>query len=387
MSYLWKGMCLIAKTPGTLLVFNQFFYWAAIFLFAYAIATRTWCRLLIIAVIGLWPPLYIISLHLWADVGMMCALAFAVACLAANCRDKKKYWLFMTIGALFLAAAFRHNGITGVVPLLAYTAWRLTGHVAHRQSSAVKLFGALIVAYFLGLRILNIGTQHVPVVNMTLVWDLTAISVTENRDVLPVYLEKTPGPDFVGRLRDHWSPDANYVGFSEVSPFFAPDKEKIFLKYWGTTVLHNFGPYMAHRVHVFRSLLGLTHRVNFAYHEGIDEPNPYKITFTFPNLMQHIMLPLFHKISKWPVYRVWLYVVLSFFLIYQYFRDRYISCDSDCWRLLPAVTVISGILIELPLFIVAPSTEFRYSIWMIFSVVMAAAMIISQHHKASDSVE
>ncbi|WP_338333057.1 hypothetical protein [Acetobacter sp. LMG 32666] len=377
MSYLWRSMCLIVKSPGTLLIFDQFVYWGGIAIFAYAVAIRTWVQILLVLIIGFWPPLYIISLHLWADVGMMSFLALTVACLAAHCKDKKKIWLFIATGSLFVVMAFRYNGITGVLPLLAYTAWCFSGYSSARIQSTVKTFFALALAFILGIRIISIGTQHVSALNVPMVWDLSAISVAENKDLFPDYLNKTPGPNFMGRVREHWNP--NVVELFDVSPFVAREKEQDFHKYWATTVLHNFRPYMAHRMHVAWSLLGLTHSIHDPYHKaGIDKPNMFELDFANPEVVRHRMMPLFQKVSSWPVYRVWLYFLLAFIIIFQYLRKQRLSFVSGRFGPLPAITALSGVMVELPLFIAAPSTEFRYSIWMVFSVLLAVVMLVSE---------
>ncbi|QHC35514.1 hypothetical protein [Komagataeibacter xylinus] len=377
MAYIWGVLCHVVKSPGTLLFFDQIIYWAAIFLFSCAVFVRPWHRVIMIAVLGLWPPLYIISLHLWADAGMMAFLALAVACLAIQSTDERKRWLVMAGIALFVAAALRHNAITGVIPLLCYIAWRFAKNFPVPVSAFIKILCSLSLILVIGLKTLTIGIQHLPQLGSIFVWDLVAISVAENKDVIPDYVSKKAGPNFVGRLRSHWSPDVNIPGFSEVSPDVTPVQEKQLIKDWIIAVINNPGAYLAHRMHVVGNILDLRHGVYYPYqYIGIDQPNPYGIDFTFKNLVHKIMHSVFDKETKLIIYRVWIYDLLALLLIFFYLYKLLVTHEAGYFGALPAITALSGIMIELPLFILAPACDYRYSIWVVFSAILALVLTI-----------
>ncbi|QHC34695.1 hypothetical protein [Komagataeibacter xylinus] len=397
MSYIWRALCVVTKSPGTLLFFDQIIYWLAILLFACAVSRRSWRRVIMIGCLGFWPPLYITSLHLWADAGMMAFLALTVACLAVQITDERKRWLVMAGVALFVAASLRHNAITGVIPLMCYIAWRFARNFPAPVPACMKILASLFLVLVLGQKALSIGVEHVPQLGTVLVWDLTAISVAENKDVIPDYVPKTPGPDFVGRLRSHWDANTRVPSAAESSPDLTPAEvrqqwtpvqEKRLIKDWLKAIIHDPGAYAAHRMHVAKTLLGLTHEVYLPYfYIGIDTPNAYGIDFKFHKLVYKIMHSVFDKEKKWIIYKVWIYALIELYLLSFYLYRSLVLHKTGYFGALPAITVLSGIMIELPLFILAPAAHFRYSVWLVFSTLLALILTVSERYmrKTSDA--
>ena len=72
-----------------------------------------------------------------------------------------------------------------------------------------------------------------------------------------------------------------------------------------------------------------------------------------------------------PVYWAWVYFVLGLLVVWLVRRDR-----------VALTVVLSGLLCELGLLIVAPAIDYRYSHWMITCTIVAAVYHVAARIKA-----
>lgn len=376
-TYLWRFLMMFAHTPGVLLVFHNLIYWGALLLFACAVAERAIFRAIIIVLVGLWPPLFIISLHLWKDAEMMSALALAVAALAMHFKRGAFWWLVLAVAALFYATAVRDNAITGVAPLLALLAWRvaafLSKDIRTKVSAALAVFAVLFVSFPLGVSAVNRHAHKVPQLGTIFLWDMAAVSIDQSKDLIPSYISKTPGPDFVGRMSKNFSPKSNYPVFSEFSPYPPEGKEPQLVADWMKVVLNNFGSYFVHRVRVFSEIMTIDGPIYYPFHPGIDD-NKYGIKFAFKNFVANDAVPAFKFFSTLTLYRIWPYFALASLLVVGRIYLVLVHRWKTEFGALVVVTALSGILTELPLSVFATAADYRYSIWMVFSAILAFIM-------------
>jgi hypothetical protein len=75
--------------------------------------------------------------------------------------------------------------------------------------------------------------------------------------------------------------------------------------------------------------------------------------------------------SSW-LFRPWVYLVLSLILL-PLCRDRIVLA-----------LVLSGIANEAALFVLAPTVDYRYSIWLVVATLLALACVISRARAARD---
>ena len=378
--YVWRLLMYFWPSPGVLLVFNQLMYWSGILLFSLAITNSTFSRVLIILIIGLCPPLFAISLHLWADAGMMNAMALAVAAIAMHQRHRSLWWLTLAVLALFYATAIRYNAAAGTIPLFAFIAWRasatITPKMRHRISVALCAFVVILGSVFGGIRTLNTGLPYTSNLAMTFLWDMAAISIDQNKDLIPLYIQKTPGPDFVGRLHSHFDPNSAAPNFADMSPYLSPTNEHALIVDWTKLTLNNLGYYLARRTHVFLTLLSVGGPVYYPFHSGIDS-NSFRISFAFKKFVYMSAIPFLFSTTKTLFYRVWFYAIIDLAVIFIYSYIRIIYGTRLRFYSLSVVTAASGFLMEAPLFIFAPCSDYRYSIWMVFSALLASFMTVA----------
>jgi hypothetical protein len=141
---------------------------------------------------------------------------------------------------------------------------------------------------------------------------------------------------------------------------------------WTTLVSQNPAAYARHRLRVFRVLLGLPDRFTDAPVSGpvwrvhmdqsqVHDPSPSSA------LQVAIGDALDWLASHTPIYRPYIYFVLAFVFWPLARRHR------DVLALLS-----SGIVYELTFLPFAPSSEFRYSHWMITCVVISTVILVKR---------
>ncbi|MEO8707186.1 MAG: hypothetical protein ABI867_44575, partial [Kofleriaceae bacterium] len=150
---------------------------------------------------------------------------------------------------------------------------------------------------------------------------------------------------------------------------------------WKHVVFEHKSAYLAYRWEVFRRLLGL---------EGDDAGSPVYNWFTDiqePYLsaayidhdataghIQDALRDGIHVVGVTPVFSVMLYVVLSLVLLPFAFRDR-----AALGLLASAVTS------EAVLFLLAPTSDWRYSFWLLVATVIALVLIVARRAKSRDT--
>jgi hypothetical protein len=108
------------------------------------------------------------------------------------------------------------------------------------------------------------------------------------------------------------------------------------------------------------------------YNWFTDIPDPYGSAFRAdhdagPSRIQDLMRRGMHVLGRSALFRVIVYVVLSLVLLPFCRRDR-----------IALVFLLSGLASEGILFLIAPTTDWRYSCWMIVAVAIAVAMLVAK---------
>lgn len=383
MVYVWRALLDIFDFPGAMLAFHQTLYWSALVLLVIQVAHSLYRRLLLLVFIGFWPPLVIMSLHIWKDVGMMSALALCAVAILGYARTAHWKWFLLSLPALFYAVAVRINGfIPGMILLLclSYFLARQYGFSSWRTAGITALLSLGIALGQLSVMgMINTGVQRIHGMGTLLVWDMAAISVAESRYLLPPYLPKvTAKMPVLADLNEKYTPLVNTPIYEVVSPYLDERYHSPLIKDWLTLVTAHPEDYLTHRQAVFTALLGLTEgAVYSAYQPGIRKN---RLGLEFVSLSHADLqrnLSLFARLSASPVYRPWLYVLLEagIFLAagYRYVRRR----GARHYNLLAATISLSGLANAASLFFIATAADFRYMSWSIFAALIAMSILVA----------
>lgn len=379
MVYLWRILLHAYDHIGVMLVFHQLVYWSSIGLFACLVSRRMLVRLLILLLIGLCPPLAILSLHLWKDVGMVIALALAVVLLLGYVRRPHWGWLVGAALALFFAVAVRINGFIPAMPLLMLLCYFAARRLAR---SRLQVFGltfagmlVLVMAHQMAMGWINAKAQRTYGMGTLVVWDMVSISLAEKKDLLPVYLERKIPGDTLALLEQHNSREGNNGSFEVVSPMPPKEFQKQLVRDWLALIVEHPQAYLHHRAHVLAVLLGVLDReIYYPYHRGI-ENNDLNIRFTYLSPeKQEKYFHMFDRLADTIFYRPWVYCVLLLIAAAAAGLLLIRRKGNPQLNLLVLATAMSGLLSTLSLLIIATAADHRYISWSIFSGLMASCM-------------
>jgi hypothetical protein len=388
MALLWRFLASVSDSNGTMLLFHQLLYWGTITLFVLLVTRQPTYRIALLLVIGFCPPLVIVSLHIWKDVGMMCALALACATLLGYVRHRHWAWLVAAALALFYAVAVRINGFIPALFLLFFLAYvavdrlKLTG--MKKAALGVLMVAGLSLSYFQGIATLNAKvTEKSYVLGTLLVWDLAEISLAKGEDVMPPYILRVgTGPVLkdLARLRVR---ETNYPFWAVISPFPPQEYQSQLLPDWLSVVVANPAPYLKHRGHVFLTMLGIgVPKTYYPYHPGIDNN---EFGFKFNHITEQKAGSYFRgfdRLAETPFYKAWVYLLLCVvtFVITCHRLWRMQGAKDE--NVLAAVVALSGIANMGSLFFLAAAADYRYVIWTVFAGVISGVLLGAEMVKA-----
>jgi len=373
--------------PGSMLVFHQMMYWCAIAVIAVCVRESLWGRSLVVVILGLLPPLWIHSATVWNDVGVMCAFLLAVACTLLLKRTGARWVFIVGLLALCYGLAAKRTALLAAIPLfyiLCDAYFNSGGRRGHWSNTAMLASMLLLSGLLAGLMMSSIGVEKYTKWPTIAVWDLTAVSIAEQKVLIPTTIlfdKDEPEAATLARMEAAFDPEVNGT-LGDIGNFF-PEPEHLREEFnaWLSLPLDYPVSYFKHRARVFARLLGLG-------------PNKVRMAFEDRIIANDFGLQLLNKDSKalgtafeWValstntlIYRPWLYLVILVVTLslasYRLWRNntfgsRFLVCMG-----------FSGLLYVSPLFIVAPATDFRYTLWMVAcSAIMLCVILRSPANK------
>lgn len=360
MAALWSLCERVVAGPFGMLVLQTVVFWSGLALLAERLPAPVALKAGFLLLIGFAPPIVSIAGAIWKDVLLTAFLLLAFG-LAGR---RRAFWVFA-----LLATLTRHNAIpaVAVAVLLHFTT---TGpSLAGLRRAAV----ATLTLFVASLGINAALTEHRNhLVQAIALFDLVGIAATTKTmpDLDPCFLRREPVDlDAVIRSYDPRSTVYLVSPGSELHYCFDPQASSSIVREWLGAMLANPAAYLIHRFKVSRHLLGVH-----------DTPGSYIMTRTtfakadFPDLeppapqsaLQARFEGVIFPLTPYWVFRPWIYGVVAL-----------VACAVATWQRLwwPFCIALSGLVQESVLFVVAPAEDYRYSLWMILSALIAAVWV------------
>jgi hypothetical protein len=341
-------------------------------------------------VIAWFPPIAAVLAVIWKDSQMTGFLALGIALLTSHRRGVRLWGLAL----LWLATAMRYNAFPiTFAPIVILFTWSPTHRWFIRYPLGVAAW--LIVSVTPPLLDAPLVSQRTYLWHESLALsDITgtlryAPAITD--DELAETLAGTPllvttGVQEAARRAFPPGPKSASFGTGEYTPalwattfhLFDPprtqEQRDAVSRAWRAVVLGHPGAYLDYRWHVFRELihLGDDHipsNVYASFTDSLDRTGSAArighnaISSRLQRVLHNAMAAI---ASSW-LFRPWLYLALSIALLPLCIRDR---------RLL--ALVLSGVANEAALFVVAPTIDFRYSIWLVVSTAVVTASLLAR---------
>jgi len=360
MAALWMLCDRVVAGPLGMLLLQTALFWIGLALLADRLSAPVALKAGFLLLIGLAPPIVTIAGAIWKDVLLPAFLVMAFG-LAGG---RKAFWVFAV-----LATLTRHNAILAV-------AGAVLLHFSTTGPSVAGLLRAAVgtVAVFIASLGINAALTHqrAHVEQMVAMFDLVGIAATTRTmpDIHPCNLRRAP-IDLDAVLRTYDPRSAVYLVSpgSELNYCFDPEAASMIVRRWLGAVAAHPAAYVTHRVKVSRHLLGID-----------DTPGSYMIVQStyaqadFPDLeppvpassLQAWLGQVLLSMNAYGAFRPWIYGVLAL-----------VACAVAAWRRLwrPCCIALSGLAHESGLLFVAPCEDYRYSLWMIVSALIAAAWV------------
>jgi len=151
-----------------------------------------------------------------------------------------------------------------------------------------------------------------------------------------------------------------------------PEQREALRRAWNTIVMHNVGAYMRYRVDQFRVVLGITHDDETIWDQPIIVTHEFqnKAALTeagIPTAISPFQSGIDDALtwfSHGPLFRPYVYLVISFVLLWIARKNQ-----------LALALLLSGIGLELSMFFLAHSMDYRYSHWLVCTTLLACVLL------------
>lgn len=403
MAWLWRGTDQMIEGPGGLYVLYM-----SIYLLACASIVRNlfagWYKRMSAFGMMMLPPVTAVLMSLWKDSLMIALLMMAVAAIFTLQRMQQWRWFVFGLVALWLAAMLRHNALPALLPLvflLFYHAPQVK--VCHWCNVAKTLVILALMAATSPMLESRANVTRISMLPTVAVWDMAAVSVAEKQVLLPAYTMGWQGIN-VDRLSQLFSPVSN-VPLCQFTPGVGREvlcMEKIPLRRgrgllpedaaklqddWLNMISTHTDSYLAHRMNLFSHLLGIEHQPDFmGFNVASTQPSALSgIWYEGPSA-ETLGIKPFDAISTrgkfiagglqllqlhTPILRPWPYVLILLFTTVCFLFTQ----SQNPVRETAIGLCLSGWLMLLPLFFIAPNAQLRYAIWPILCAILTMLMM------------
>lgn len=380
MAMLWQWTDRAIPGPGGMFLAQQALLWFALGGFAATLPCRVGYRLLVVLVLGFWPPLFGVSAYLWKDVWTMGAFALAAALLAAELARPSRPVLALALACLVLACSFRHNAITGAVPMVLWIVlrWPSQGSAGGWKAAALTLLVSTCVWAASKLPDLDPRVRPVDSVwSVVTLWDAAAVSVREGKLVYPPELvdPTLTIEELSGLFVDYSNGTVFHTGklnHSFDGPYTAQEREALRRLAWELPTRYP-ASYFGHRLRVSEMLFGWDRAGlpdgqvfwPILHHYGDNPP----LQVDRSPLQARVAQGLVGLVDS-PWFAGWAYLLAALAVTGLGWRRRAVPRAG-----LAAALAASALCYALPLSLASGSSEFRYLAWPVLASLMALVLL------------
>jgi hypothetical protein len=375
MAFEWRFLDWVVSGPLLMLLVQGALFLGGLYVLLRRELTPTAAAWVAIGIF-LFPPVMTTMAVIWKDSQMAaCLVAGTAGLLHARLRVR----LLAGLGLMVAATSLRHNALAAAVPLVFFLfEWR-PGMRWWRRIAIMIAGAAVTVGVAFGIsRVLTV--EHV---RLTPVFSdiVGVIAVTHDRtdEDLAHVLRDTPlvsTKDIQAHARNLYRQRGSWRIMSGDDAFFAyprtPAQWAALNRAWKELVLGDPGAYFECHWDGYQLLLGLSeyrprapvYNLFIEVDAAMDETDHNASHSVAQGKIGRV---LYYLADDTPMFRPWIYGVIALVLLAVACRDR-----------LTAGLMLSGLLYELSFFPVGAEPDYRYSHWMIASVVIATMILLAR---------
>jgi hypothetical protein len=384
MAYLWMLTNRIVYGPGGMLFVQSAAYWTGLALIASHVTRSAGWRAGIVLALGFFPPSFGLLSTIWKDVGVLAFTLLALGLVLHQPGRRSRWWIAAAIVSAFYATAVRGPVLLSMLPLF----WLISDAIVSRPAAAERgaaprrlrsrtlAFVVLAASFAAGIYTLNnVGVKRLPYRASVPLWDLAMISLQRDELLIPPYaihvkdfdLQRLKRITRRHRCNFHAPEDGQYATPDLDYSSLSQDEANRLLLHWIETILEHPVEYSRHRAWVTSRVF---HQPELKFYRWI-MPLPHfvpRVDF-LPRPGYASVLKILRYSAETPLYVPWVYLLIAVAaLLASFFAPGYQARAARC-------VSASAILYVAPLPVIAPSTDFRYSIWVIAGSLVACLLL------------
>ncbi len=391
--------------PHALYVLQIVVYWICTIVVVAQSASRRGAYLAAFS-FALLPIAWICLPHVWTDVHMAVLLFAAVVSIrtasqiAPESIAKKRVLLCMVMLFMLYASIVRHNAIVALAPLVVwwmFVALSKPGAALDQvfslrrfaKTSLLSLLAFIAIVAFYQTNVRLASKVRADTFAITLIWDLQAISVASNRNLIPPAISENTSVEDLRASYDPLNAVPMYIhskaNWANSTTGLSQDQKVALHDAWRAAVLEHPVAYAKHRTLVFFRTIGV--KRDAAKHGGSDDrqrlqfkDNP-RHEMVFPALLQSLQ----HwsdilKRAWWATPLAW--IVLSSFGLFALIVSRRrvshaLPIEPRNDNIVSTLAIwVSGALYLASLWFTSPAADLRYALWPTIAMLVAALYAI-----------
>lgn len=319
------------------------------------------------------PPILAPMAVIWKDSQMA---GFLVAGIAALLSDRRR-WRIAGWFLLGASTAMRYNAAAATLPIIGLLAFRDVAPTWKRAVFAGAAWIAVTLAALGANRVATQREEHVFQSSLalsdiagTLRWD----KQLDSDQILADYgdLPWTSTDNLRSRVRAAYSPANTFLeltaGPHQLFTMPMTDRQLAAVSSaWLDLVIHHPRAYVHYRSDIFRTLLAVRGSHDGGIWEGFTGADWSETSLQHRarhSEAQRVWLDVVEKLGPTWLFRPWIYLAIAIAFLVLARRD-----------LEPFAILASGVLNELALFVATPSTDTRYSHWLMIGTVVGGVML------------
>lgn len=336
-------------------------------------------RALVFLVVLFWPGHFFLLGVVWKDIATLgafsLALAVVVRCLA-NPRDALADWglVIVVLLLIFYGIAVRLNAVTAAMPIVALLFWQWLPHYTWLPRLAIAASAGVLLSIILFAASLamndSIVSKHNHYWQMLAVYDLAGISVRVDENLMPTQIYPRANLPLLKKFYTNRSLIPLTWSSKAFPRLERQNQLRLLRQRWLWAVVAHPFAYLAHRADITSQVVGLTWNEPWVavYLQGV-VPNDLGIpSATAPWRDAVMALAKQYSINSL-MFRPWIYLIVCSITL-----GMAIVLRLQCAPVLVTLST-SSILTFIGLFYSAPSSDYRYSISIVFNTVLACACI------------
>lgn len=400
MALIWSFADAVVPGPLLILLLNLFFYYGGLLLiFIWAAKHYGFLCAPLLIIVGLYPPLTAILGAIWIDITMaaffISGLGIFLVLVADHTVDSliKKSALILSVFLIASGVSMRHNAAAAAVPLFVFITYQIffsSKKPFSRFIYSVLTGFLLTIICFVVVKQLQNGMTDVKAEHWRVsasydiagtsfyhgkyLFDASVIRDNKTVGIQELYSPRSVIPLFMGQQIHALPGEAVRVGVGIDFDTDNPSLNSDLFQNWIRVIVSHPRSYIHHRYEVSKSLItrspwGLWSTVyDWTIPNDMGVP-PRTVTdseyfkFVRESSFKSIFVPIYYLLAS-----------MLLFLPVIYFAVKLNSTPL----LLIGLLYLSGVLHMFGLFFFAASGDSRYSHWMIFTTVLASAILFAE---------